>query len=105
MATYRKVHVRCKFGRGGFAHERVFWIDAPGGGSYRGLAYIDYCHSTDGSPLSGGEPPIGQLCQGLVVAKIIDEPSSAPCTIQVPDGELCDIDPSIIEEIKSHVSI
>jgi hypothetical protein len=57
MSTNRTVLVHCRFTRGGFAHERVFWIAAPGGGEYRGLADVGYCLKTDRRQLVEGEPP------------------------------------------------
>jgi len=107
MATYRNVLIACEFGRGGFSHERVFLIPTPdGAGVYRGLAYIDYCFLPNRGQLPPGEPPIGTRCKGLVSGRIIREnPKDGLFTVQVPDGELCDVDPSIIQEEIGHVSV
>lgn len=98
MSAFRTVYVRCEFTRGGFAHERIFSIPAPDrGGVYRGVAYIAYCHRLDQTQLPEEEPPAGQKMTGLVAARVIEEKEDGRLTVQVPDGELCDIEASIVE--------
>lgn len=101
MATHRAVFVQCRFTRGGFGHERIFWIPTPdGSGEYRGLAFIGYCYNRNRNPIAAEEPPPGESVKGFVVARRIKELDGGLVTVQVPDGELCDIDSSIIEETK-----
>lgn len=96
MRNDTTVHVRCRFTRGGFAHERVFWIATPDrSGWYRGLAYIDYCFSPDRTPLPGGEMLPGSSVDGFVTARVIGLAGNR-VTVQVPDGELCDVDASLV---------
>jgi hypothetical protein len=99
MDKGQTVWVNCRFTRGGFAHERVFWIRTPDGrGEYRGLSYIGYCFRADRTPLPEEEPRPGESIDGLVTARVLKVLGGGRLTVQVPDGELCDIDASIVEE-------
>ena len=101
MTSNRRVFVQCRFTRGGFGHERVFWIPTPDGqGEYRGLAYIAYCYRSNRKPLSPDEPPPGESINGLIIGRWISESDDGIVTIQVPDGELCEVSSSIIQEGK-----
>lgn len=90
--------VRCFFARGGFAHERAFWIPAPGGeGYYTGTAYIAYCFAESGEPLPNDEPRPGETVPGAMSARIVVERDDAGrVLVAVPDGGVCSIDPSIL---------
>jgi len=100
MVMAKEVFVKCRFTRGGFGHDRVFWIPTPdNSGEYRGVAFIGYCFRRDRTPLRPEEPPPGQSLDGLVVARVV-RVTDGVLTVQVPDGELCDIDPSIVEDPK-----
>lgn len=100
MITQRTVFVRCRFTRGGFAHERIFYIPTPdGNGEYRGLAFINYCYKSAKKRLLEGEPPAGESIEGLLVGRLISEEDSI-ATIQVPDGELCDVSTNAIQEYR-----
>lgn len=103
MEVGTTVRVPCTLSRGGFAHERVFWIASPHGGRYRGVAFVKYCLQQDGSRLPDGEPPLGSTVDGYVEARVTARIGGL-LTIQVPDGELCDIDPAILKDF-GHVLV
>jgi hypothetical protein len=106
MSTYRKVFVRCRFARGGFSHERTFLIQAPSGGYYRGIAYIGYCRIPDGTPLPSSEPPEGETVEGLLEARVVDTSDEGQTlTVNVPDGGVCDIAATLIDEDSARVLV
>lgn len=106
MKTTTKVWVKCRFERGVFAHEKVFFIPAPGGGEYRGVAFIKYCQSEDEQELAENEPEVGGWIDGYVASRIVEEKGEPDYlfTIQVPDGELCDVDQIVFKD-HSNVSV
>lgn len=97
MASQKTVQVRCRFARAGFSHERKFMIDAPSGGFYTGTAYIGHCFKDDGSALPDEEPPPGEIMEGLIEARIVKRDGDT-VAISVPDGEVCDVSASLIQD-------
>lgn len=98
--------VECIFTRGDFPHERAFWIAAPNGGYYRGLAFIAYCLLDDGvTPLSEEQPPAGEKLSGKLVVRLVEHAPSGMATVEVPGGETCDLKPSQLIEGKLDVLV
>jgi hypothetical protein len=93
----QSVKVKCRFARAGFSHERKFMIEAPEDGYYTGTAFIGYCFKTDESSLPDEDPPIGEVMDGLLEARILRR-SGDTATISVPDGGVCDISIDLILE-------
>jgi hypothetical protein len=99
MRRFDQTLVRCTFTRAGFPHERVFWIEAPGGGYYRGLAYIAYCLQADGrTQITEEEPLAGVKVDGMVVVRVVDRNRPDFVTVEVPGGETCDVATSQLVE-------
>ena len=96
MSDNQEVLLRCQFSRGGFDHERKFILEAPGGGRYTGIAYIEYCFDSSKRPLHPDEPPRGSIAPGFLVARILAKDGSI-YTVSVPDGETCDVSADVVE--------
>ena len=97
MTGQDEVLLRCRFSRGGFDHERKFLLDAPRGGRYTGIAFIEYCFDQHGHPLPTDEPPHGSVIPGLLAARVIQR-LGAILTVSVPDGEICDVGVELLVE-------
>jgi hypothetical protein len=83
MAQARKA-LACTISRGGFSDERVFEIK---GTSHKGVCSRSHLWKEDGNPLEPGEPPIGQVIDGFVAARIL-EVRGDHVTVSIPDGEV-----------------
>ena len=100
MDTNQVVYVRCTFIRGGFSSERIFVIRFQGGAESRGVAPAHYCFTRDGRPI-GDAPASGNTVDGFVPGVIIERLHDGTPRVQLPDGDIYDLDDSLIQPVST----
>lgn len=80
--------LKCKISRGGFSNERVFAFEV-GSRTYEGVASRRHMWHSDGTGIEEGEPPLDEVIDGLVAAKILEvDGANKMATISIPDGNV-----------------
>jgi hypothetical protein len=83
--------VRCRLSKGGFPTERIFEVQAPGGGSFLGAAPVEYCYGSDRTP-QRAEIPRGEKIDGYIAGVTIGAgEQDGTVRVHLPDGDLYDL--------------
>lgn len=91
MKNTRFKAIECKISRGGFSDERVFRIEFSDR-AYEGIASRRHMWTETGQPIEDGEPPIGQLLDGLVAARVLElNADQSTAIVSIPDGGVIEI--------------
>jgi len=88
--------ITCKISRGGFSDERIFSFEL-NGSEYSGVASRSHMWRANRLPLEEGEPPIGQVIDGLVAARIL-EVMGEETLVSLPDGGVLKVPSNFLQE-------
>lgn len=87
------VLLKVKFTRGTHPSERKFWIPAPGGGHYTGLADVSHCYNLKQSQLAPAD--LGDDQEDGFLAAVVVSSKSGRLRVSVPDGGVCEVEQTI----------
>jgi hypothetical protein len=94
MSRESVVFVKCQLSRGSVPTQCLFRVDTISG-MLHGIAPLHYCYTTNRQRLDAA-PPSGSTNDGLLVGIEWSRPSSGVARVELPDGELYDVNEDLI---------
>lgn len=98
MEKDRVVLVKCKLSRGLVESQRIFRIDAPGGGSLYGSADLRYCFMPQRQKLQPHMASTDQEEDGLVLGILVESKEEESLVrVQLPNGDVYEINEDLVD--------
>ncbi len=88
------VALPCHLAPGAFSGERVFSVRMANGHEYVSLAPRQFCWNQSGQLVDRHEP--GNAAEGMVAARVVNEPDALQVFVEVPDGEVIAVDRELV---------
>lgn len=101
MDQERVVFVRCKLSRGNTSADRIFRIDAPGGGDLYGSAPLHYCYTPARTRLKPTEATTNNETEGMVVGVQIREVPGGLTRVHMPNGDIYEVSESLVDSVEA----